>query len=30
MSGKPLYLITAEYENLLWMMEENELPEQEL
>jgi hypothetical protein len=30
MSGKPLYEITAEYENLLWMMEENELLEQEL
>ncbi len=27
MSGKPLYEITAEYENLLWMMEENELPD---
>jgi hypothetical protein len=30
MSSKPLYEITAEYENLLWMMEENELPDEEL
>ncbi len=30
MSRKPLYEITAEYENLLWMMEENELPDEEL